>query len=270
MIQHGVFKVRPDARDFSHSRSFGSVTPQVFSDELDLDCGLTNLSQNAIGMANGCTGMTQSDICTDEDKVVYKPQFTYLKTQIMEGTAGQDVGCDIRDSLQSTITFGVQAQNETTDAQALTHARSAYYAIEPAPDYFDSIRTVLLQGKPVSIATQWFSAFEQPDSNGVLSAPINWSENASYHNYKCCGWKTIGGIPYLTIKSWQGPQYAQAGFCYMPRDLINNLLNQTFTGAFVLDHLLANTQPVQTYALYEKLIGVLWRIYISLRDSVKL
>ncbi len=259
-MNHGCKPVRPDHRDLSHTRTFGAITPETFPDEWDTDCGLTCPDQNAMGMPNGCTGFTQSELCNDEDKCVYKPQFTYLKTQQMEGTAGQNVGCDIRDSLKSTVVYGVELSGET-DEQAFAHRRGSYYQVEQAPDYFDGIRSCLIKGRSVSIATPWYSNFSYPDLNGIVTAPASWSTSGlPYHNFKVCGWVTIAGTPYLKIKPWVGPQYGINGFSYFPREVVNQLLDQTYTGAFVLDVFDPNAKTVAIYTTYEIVIGYLRRI----------
>ncbi len=257
-MKSGVYKVRPDNRDKSHSRTFGAINPANFPDSFDTYSGLTCPDQNAMGMPNGCTGFTQSELCSDEDKCIYRPQFTYLKTQQIEGTAGQDVGCDIRDSLKSTLVYGVQLQGET-DEQAFDHRRGSYYQVEPAPDYFDGIRSVLLRELSVSMASYWYDNFSNPDQFGIVTLP---AANTPYsmHNYKVCGFVTIAGTPYLKVKPWLGPQFGINGFCYFPREVVNFLLNQTYTGAFVLDRFVKNAPNVAIYSTYEVILSYLYRI----------
>ncbi len=120
MIQTGV-RCNPDHRDYSHTKTFGSITS--FPEEFNTDLGVTNPNQNAEGLPFGCTGYTQAEVCSDQDGTIYKPSYTYLKTQMMEGTTGQNIGCDIRDSLKSTNVYGVQALNENNDLAAFTSTR---------------------------------------------------------------------------------------------------------------------------------------------------
>ncbi len=255
----GVRPVSPDNRDYSHTKTFGSIP--VFLGDYDGDAGLTNPDQNAEARPNGCTGYTQSEVCADRDKRIYDPGYTYDKTRMMEGTLGQDVGCDIRDSLKSTRVYGVKAIGES-DLQAFGHRRGAYYAIEPAPDYFDGVRSALVKGHSVSMATPWYDIFNLPRA-GIIQAPSDYGQKSSYHNYKACGWKTINGTVYLKIKPWIGPQYGDNGFAYMPREVVNQLLNQTYTGAFVLDDYDPNAKTVTMYNIFEVILSYLHRILNS-------
>ncbi len=254
-IRNGVQKVRPDQRDLSHHRTFGAIVS--FPDEYNVDAGFPIHDQNAEGMPNGCTGVTQSGICADQDKVAYKPQFTYFKTQLMEGTEGQDVGCDIRDSLKSTIVYGVQAVNETTDLEATTHRRGAYYSVESVGDMFDGIRSALLKSGSVSMATAWFQEFESTQI-GVIS-DIFVGAPSSYHNWRVCGWKQINGVPYLIGETHQGINYGDMGFAYFSRATINKLLDMSGTGAFVLDKKVDNPANIQL-SIYEVILSYLLRI----------
>lgn len=240
MIKQGVKPIKKDHRDYSFHRTFGNQ-PQVFADSLNLDPGLTMPDQNADGLPYGCTGYAQAELCTDEDKIIYYPKFQYDKTLLMEGITPSDQnfekgGCDVRDSLNSTIVYGLQAVGETGD-QALNHRRGAYYNVDLAQglDWFDSIRNCLvLNQRTVSIATPWYIAFESP-YNGIIKAPNTYDTTfATWHNWKVCGWKTISGSPYLIGKSWQGKNYGDAGYCYFPRDVINQTMLINGSGAFTL------------------------------------
>ncbi len=264
-MNHGVKPVRPDSRDLSHTRTFGAITPHTFPDEFNIDAGLTNPDQNADGYPNGCTGYTQSELCTDEDKIVYKPSYTYDKTRFMEGVQGKDVGCDIRDSLKSTLVYGVQGLDELTDGQAFQHRRGSYYAVEQAPDWFDGIRSALTKGHSVSMATPWFPEFSSP-INGIVPFPSDFNtRRGSWHNWKVCGWKTIAGIPYLKAKPWIGPNYGDNGFCYFSQPIINKLLDLYYTGAFVVDRYTEDAKPVVLTSLYEVVLSYLYRMLALLQ-----
>lgn len=240
MIKSGARPVRKDHRDFSFSRNFGGVVP-VFADSLNLDPGLTMPDQDTDGLPYGCTGYASSELCGDEDKAVYFPKFTYDRTLLMEGIGPSDstfekTGCDVRNSLNSTIVYGVQKVGED-GSTALNYRRGAYYNVDLAQglDWFDSIRNCLvLNMRTISIATPWYMAFALT-SNGIIKTPGTYDTTfASWHNWKVCGWKTINGIPYLIGKSWQGNQYGDGGYCYFPREVINQLMTINGSGAFTL------------------------------------
>lgn len=265
MIQ-GVTKVVPDHRDLSHTRTFGATTPSTFPDEFNTDSGLTNPNQNAEGLPNGCTGYTQSELCIDQDKLIYKAKFTYDKTCFMEGH-GEESGCDIRNSLKSLLVYGPQEQGESTDQQALQHIRGAYYAIEKAPDYFDGIRSALVRSGSVSVGTPWFPSFNKIN-NGIVGTPVSWdATNLPYHNWKICGWKTVNGSPYLVGKAWLGSLWAQNGFALFPREVINQLLELNWTGAFAVDKYDPKAKTIVLESMYEVLLSYLYRILGILKNN---
>jgi hypothetical protein len=240
MIKNGVLKVKADHRDFSYHRTYGSITPVQFT-ECNFDVGFPVGNQAADGLDYGCTGYTQAGLCQDIDKIQYVPKFTYDETLQMEGISPSDptfekVGCDIRDSLNSTIVYGVQAVGETP-AEALNHRRGAYYAVEQVAgmDMFDSIRSALQQNqRSVSFCTPWYAIFAIPQQ-GIIQTPPSYDTTfATWHNSRICGWKLINGVPYLINESHQGAQYGVNGFCYFPREVVNQLLSINGSGAFTL------------------------------------
>lgn len=232
MIYHGVLPVVKDHRDRSYPRTFGSV--RSFPTNFCTDAGLTMPDQNADGYPNGCTGYTQSELCTDEDKKVYDPAYTYEKALfIMGGKNGDPV--DMRSSLKSTIIYGVKLKGDDTD-NPYTHRRGAYYNVtdETELDTFDDIRSALLTNNySVSIATPWYLEWdEQAKNNGIVSMG---SQITSWHNWKVCGWKTLeNGVPYLIGKTWQGDKVGDKGWMYFPREVINAVMQIRGTGAFTL------------------------------------
>lgn len=239
MIKSGVTPTKKDHRRYSAHRTFGGT--QVFLSEYNLDAGLTMPDQVDDGYPNGCTGYAQAELCQDEDKAQYKPSFTYLKSIFMADVLnGQPV--DMETSLKSTKVYGVQGVNETTDEQATSHRRGAYYQIENQSDWFDSIRSTITINKcSVSVATQWFPEFEPVGngngkllSDGIITMPNLKSTGFSWHDWKVCGWKVINGVTYLIGKSWQGKSYGDNGWCYFSREIINKLLETSGAGAFIV------------------------------------
>lgn len=231
-MNSGVRPVRKDHRDRSFPRTFGSTT--AFPDELNLDAGFGFPDQNADGRPDGCTGYAQTEICQDEDAIRYDPGFTYDKTRMMEGTYPQPVGCDIRESLTSLIAYGALGLGETTEEQAGYHRRGAYYNVVDSPDLdaFDDVRSAIITNRrSVSVATPWFSEWEQT-TLGVVPMPS--SSPVAFHNWKICGWKQILGRTYLIGKSWQGPNYGDHGYHYVSRETFNAVMEMAGSAAFTV------------------------------------
>lgn len=261
MIHSGVRKVVPDHRDRSYPRTFGTTT--TFPDELNLDVGFGFPDQNADGYPNGCTGYTQADIAADEDTIEYQPRFTYDKTRMMEGTYPEDVGCDIRDSLESTIAYGLLAKGETTDDQAGFHRRGAYYNVvdDPNLDAFDDVRSAIATNRrSVSCVTPWFAEWEYP-VKGVIAAPKTLT---GYHNWKICGWTQIAGTPYLIGKSWQGPRYGDSGYHYVSREIFNAVMAMPGSGCFTLRKAVAADYARVKLAIFQTVLSYMRLWLISL------
>lgn len=232
MIQHGVNPVETDHRDRSYPRTFGSI--RTFPDTFNTDAGLTLPDQNADGYPNGCTGYTQSELGSDEDKVIYDPAYTYLKTLFITGGKNGDP-CDMRSSLKSTIIYGLKLKGNDAD-NAYSHRRGAYYNVvdETGLDTFDDIRSALFTNNySVSIATPWYLDWDaQANNGGMVTSP--GTQITSWHNWKICGWKTINGVPYLIGKTWQGKNVGDNGWMYFSRETINAVMEIKGTGAFTL------------------------------------
>ena len=79
----------------------------------------------------------------------------------------------------------------------------------------------------------WFPIFQSVDKTGILQQPESLdTSTATWHNACVSGFLKINGIPYLQVKSWQGKQYGNNGWCYMSRSLINSLFSIPGTVAF--------------------------------------
>lgn len=243
MIKNGLQKVRADHRDYDFHKSFGTVGTYEFPDSFSVDASLwmpnQDIPQAFTGIDNvpalpyGCTDYAQTDLCMDEDGQIYSPMLLENETH-----ANQNGGADIRVSLE---------------AAKQVFGRTAYYNIRAsgAIDFFDAIRLAMYSGQPekraVSIGIPWFQEFERLNPNAVLPIPVLDTANATWHNAVVPGWKSIAGIPYLVVKSWQGAGYGDQGFCYLGRDLCNTLFTISGTGAFTLSKL--TPQSVQTVDL---------------------
>ena len=250
MIQNGLKPIALDLRDYSAARTFGSVAPHTFAENYSVDTGKTMADQNADGLFQGCTGYTQTDNLVDEMGSILKASYTYFKTCMMEGH-GYNQGCDIRTSLKSTQVYGVQELAETTDQEAEKHRGGKYFNVynDGGLDWFDSVRSaVFINQKGASCGSPWFPIWEQVGSDGIILMPplnqIQSPDSLPWHNYSCKGWKTINGVPYLMIKSWQGVNYGAKGWCYMSREVANKVFEIRGSGIFMQAH--ANTEDIQT------------------------
>lgn len=266
-IQNGAKPLKRDSRDYSFHRTFGAV--MHFDENLDVDAKLSMPDQNADGFPFGCTGYTTSEICSDFDKSLYDPAYTYKKTLLIENQE-TDGPCEIRDSLNSSRVYGVLPKGAPwDDSHAAPHRRGSYYLIENSSDWFDSIRSAVLMNKSaVSVGTPWFPEWEITH-NGYIAHLINTDTTGlSWHNWKVSGWKTINGVPYLIGKTWQGSGYGDGGLAYFSREVVNRVFDIKGSCAFVL--LPYTPQDVVTVkmSIYEVVIDYLQRILEIMKNTM--
>lgn len=258
-MRSGAQRIVLDHRDHSYVRTFGSISPVHFPDELNTDAGLTMPDQNAsnplftppvVALRMGCTAYTTSELAGDQDKTIYNPQYTYEKTLFMSNLPDGS-GCDIRVALKSSIVYGLERIDEQNEGgEALTHRRGQYFNVidESGLDSFDDIRSAQVQSKnSVSIGLPWFPEYEGIGKDGIIPE-IDYSKytgkdwlgriqvfaNVPWHNAKGAGWVTRDGEPYLKVKSWQGKEYGDNGWCYFSRQTINEVMEFEGTGAYTV------------------------------------
>lgn len=227
-----------DHRDIAYHRTFGSVATPLPLMEYNYDAGFGMQDQNADGLPNGCTGYDNTEVAQDFDRVQYKAVYTYEKTLEMQGLP---IGspCDMRKSLESTIVYGVQKGDETTDLQAETHRQGPYLNVElvAGMDWFDSLRLALRNNtnRSVALATPWFQEWESTPSTGCVTSlfVIGDVDNQEWHAHKFCGEKVIDGVPYIMDKSWQGSKIGDRGWLYFDRTAVNRLMAISGTEAFI-------------------------------------
>lgn len=251
MIQNGLKPTKRLSKkwyptDRSFHRTFGGVKPFEFFKNFSVDSGLTMPDQNAIGLYLGCTGVTQSELCTDQDGIVYDDyEYVYRKTLEMEGVFELNKqGCDIRDSLKIICTLGPKTKLQG-DVDGEAKARGAYYAVESDKfDWFDSFRSVIQtnwvvnQRKcAISIGTPWFKEWDimSVKDDGIVPQIFTGDPmSLSWHNWAIKGWKEINGIPYLIAKTWQGKSYGDGGWSYYDRETINKVMKIKYTAAYTV------------------------------------
>lgn len=263
---HGVLPNKKDHRDWSYWRTFhkdvakmprlGSVILSTVPDEFNFDAGLTMPDQNADGLFQACTAYAQTDICIDEDKVIYNPRKLYDATMDIMGIKPNDpdyekVPCDVRSSLKAVCNL---------------YKRGGYFDIlNGAPfDTFDTIRFILWSQKRTgSIGTPWLSVWENISSDGII--PETQITSDTWHNYKFCGTRKISNVLYLVGKSWQGRGYGNGGFVYFSRITVNNALAKKGSFAYTLLPRPTDLGDIQTVKLdpISKILSYLQRLIES-------
>lgn len=273
-MKNGTYPTKKSHKKYSYHRTFGSSI-QLAPTAFNFDAGFGFPNQNSDGLPQGCTGYTQSELCQDEDLIVYLPRYTYDQTLAIEGVIKGDpsfeqIPCTIEDSLKSTIVYGVDRGDGINPVH---NRRGAYYdAIDGSDmDAFDSMVSAMWTnyqktGKKssVSFGCPWFQEFEMIKDDGVIISPPSWTppSGTPWHNSKICGVTFVNGVEVLVDKSWQGPHFGNGGYCYFNRAQINSLMAIPGATANVLaPYVGANMQNVKLTIL--ELIASYTRLLIS-------
>lgn len=271
-MRHGTNPIKKDSRDYSFSRSFGATT--IFPATYSVDAGFPVPNQEAPNtifnfpaLPFGCTGYTQAGLCQDQDGEQVNAQTIFDQTCVAEGHS-ESQGCDIRNSLSSLIVDGIEYLGESI----LEHKRTAYFNVDQAPgmDMFDSIRSAILNNAEkyaVSIGTPWMNEWASLPQNGVVPDIFVYNGNPadySWHNWRICGWITLGNEPYLMAETHQGMNYGAQGISYYSRTTINVLFAISGVAAFTVSKLPLNGAQQVKIGLLERLMFYLTELKTAL------
>lgn len=237
-MKKGLRKTPLDPRDISFHRSFGTVAKLLDNKEYTYDPGLPQPNQLTDGNQFGCRAYTLSHIAGNEDKAIYKPQYSCDKIASVEGTPAIQSG-DMRLAMKVGQVYGVQRLDETTEQQAETHRRGAFYSVDKVNgmDWFDSFRLALRNGgTSINTGTMWFPEWENIGPDGILTSQFvfdgTW-DTEDGHDYEICGEHIINNQPYLIALSWQGDNYGDHGRAYFSRETFNKVFDVYGTAGFV-------------------------------------
>lgn len=247
---NGTRPLKIDHRDYDLHRTFGVAQTPIFPNELMIDAGLWMPNQNQpeseFGnppLPYGCTEYTQSDLCADQDGILYNPM--YLENIVHANTNG---GADMREVLKVVVNQGTQKKDGTITKRTGFFNIKAYAPL----DYFDAIRYAMLSGgqerRSVSWGTPWYPIWEQTamQMNPIMPAMLSYDPTGcGWHNSKFAGWKTINGVTYLVNKSWQGTNCGENGWLYFSREVVNAVMQVPGTAAFTVTSMGSN-QPIVT------------------------
>lgn len=290
MIKNGTRATELDPRDHSFHGTFGTTKPTDFPQEYSCDPGLTMPNQLPLDPYS-CTAYTTCDLGTNQDRVIYGPKYTYMKTLLLQGLPPETNGSDIRPALRSAKVYGLLPQESvpenlrnqyedftasqsvwpaTLDAISgqLQHRKGNYFNVydDGGLDWMDSFKSALWLNRAdkrgISVGTPWFAEWATPQI-GIVTSLFTYNGNPgnySWHNWAIVGWRVISGEVYLIGKSWQGPNYGDRGFHYIDRKTINRVMKIRGCVAFTIKD--AGPEDIQTISIgiLETVILFLYRI----------
>lgn len=212
-----TLRTKKDPRRLSFPKTFGSTTELV---DIDLDLNLSNFNQHfpsAIDPAlpNACTAFSRADTATNEDRIIYDPQFTYEKACFLENVP---IGSPLtlESAYKSARTDGLKAVGEP-EGMELSHRRGPYFEVHPVKgqDWFDALWSALIKGKrPISLGTMWYPEMTAARViDGIAIRPTS-----DGHAYEVCGVQTTDK-PRMKVKWWGGEVK------WFGREAVNALMN---------------------------------------------
>lgn len=232
ILANGTRPIEPHKQQRSLPRTFGTIAASTLPDEFDTDAGLVVPDQNAEGRPYGCTGYTVTELGNDEDNAIYDPGFNYDLTREMEGTQGQDVGCDLKDAFKSATVYGLLTKSNP--GNPLENRRAPYYEVHPHDglDYFDSIRSAMIVAYQLDNkkhgtgnGTFWLPEWANPQ-NGLIPGLYLYDgvpDHYAWHAWNFKGWMMKNGQLRLKAKMHQGPNYGEGGFAWFTRTQVNKI-----------------------------------------------
>jgi hypothetical protein len=261
----GVLPNRYDRRDYSYERTFGAVDAAQLPKEYNADLAYDFPDQNKDGYPNGCTGYTQSETGQDEYGIPFDAAYVYRNTLTLANLP-PDSPCQIRDSFKAVGLWGLQPRK---GGNALDYKRGRYFDVDKVGDYFDGVRSALwlnrMSKRTVSVGTPWH--WPMLAANGIMKGPKKyaWPAGLVGHNYKICGWKTLGtkdwSQPYLIVKAHCGAGWGDGGYGYMSREVFNKLMNISGTFMYTQRNWIVDDIPRIKLDLGEFILSLLrrWR-----------
>lgn len=268
-MQQGALKVWPHRKDYSFLHTYAGSTeglPESFSiydgrpipDQRFYDRRFTPPLRPG---PMACTGETQTFIAGLEDNALYDPIDLYDHTP--PGTDG--IGRDVRQSLKTSIEYGFKRADG-----ARGFNRAAYFHVYGTGkiDDFDAVKIALWMHqnarRGVSVVTWWYTEM-YPDQNGNIQLPTFRTQEATLHNYLITGWRTRNGVEELECIPWLGMEVGKKGLVYIPRPIFNKLINQVYTGCFILINE-DGTLPITLgwIALWDHLVSFIRQLYLNI------
>lgn len=213
-----VFK---DHKRYSFHKTFGSNTVLI---DINLDKNLSNFNQNlpnpltgSPALPEGCTCFSRADTATNEDSIIYDPNYTYqLACQEENVPFGQPLYLET--AYRVSRYGGLKAISDPAGTE-LNHRRGPYFWVNPSwgQDWFNALWNAMVMGaRPLSIGSVWYPEMNQM----VIIDEVNIRPTYMGHSWEICAVQTQNGIPRMKVKWWGGEPK------WFGRSAINSLMQQ--------------------------------------------
>lgn len=238
-ISGGLVPTPEDTRDFSFSKTFGSIEPVILPKELIVSEPLKIKDQSTSDL---CSAFAITAVSEDQEGIELSPEYQFAKTKQLSGEY-VSWGADLRTACKSIVKFGsIPERNEELsleqngrdavanwnnwssgiDALAQKYRKKSYFVVDGQYDTFDNIRSALFKYKnehrTILTGCTWESEWTGAP-NGII--PKKQGTPLFGHAFKVFGWKTFGSEPYLMAQLSNGKGIGDYGIFYFPREVVN-------------------------------------------------
>lgn len=212
------------------------------------DSGLPMEDQSADNALTECTNYTTTDLKTDLTGKLYSVDWGFAQTLRLMNVQPTTDGADPLTAMQVSIAQGFLLKDDAPiNAKSMGElfcanwknwqnpadlARRALASTETdvnnalgaGSPFFSVLSAAYTAKRGVAVATQWYPEWESIGPDGILPMPKNIGQVPDGHMYAVKGKKTINGVGYWMVKSWQGSTYGDRGWCYMSEQVANAVL----------------------------------------------
>lgn len=239
-----------------YHQHFGSFDPAKIPD-FSVDSSVNGMpDQDQDNAHTECTGYAITDVLADLYKRPFSPDFSYAANFYVTGEQPSLDGASFTGAAQGAVAVGVlpkekaevtallegelfvanwSAWNAIEKKLALAFVQIGSYNVLGNGDAFDSILSACYSNQlGVLIGSPWFMQWMSNIQGGIVQAPILDGNYQAWHCYAVKGKKTIKGVPYLMVKSWQGTRVGDGGWLYFSRETINAALSVRGSGAITI------------------------------------
>lgn len=199
------------------------------------------LDQGAEGacVGHGCAGARETLELVANLRLPVVPlsrAYLYYRARLLEGTADQDSGAQVRDGCKVLHDEGVPTEDlfpykvggfkdvpPDLDITAAAQYKIVTYA---RLNSSDEVRASIAQNNPVVIGISVFQSFEtQINADGRVPIPASGDRLLGGHCLYIRGYRpdpqNVGMFLFDTVNSW-GVGFADKGICYLPEGYLNN------------------------------------------------